>query len=66
MFTPRSKGQWERVSYGEEDDFFLSFVVSAKSKEGLDRVMKDYIIERYQKTPNPAVQPDAAPAALGR
>jgi len=68
MFTPGSKGQWERVSYGEEDDFFLSFVVSAKSKDGLDRVMKDYIrfIERYQKTPNPAVQPDAAPAALGR
>ncbi len=68
IFTPRSKGQWERVSYGEEDDFFLSFVVSAKSKEGLDRVMKDYIrfIEQYQKTPNPSVHPDSAPAALRR
>lgn len=57
-FSPRSKGQWERVSYGEEDDFFLSFVVSAKTKEGLERAMKDYIqfIQQYEKTPNPAVQ----------
>lgn len=59
LFQPKTKGQWERVSYGEEGDFYLVFVVSARTKEGLDRVLADYrqFINRYEKTPNSSLQP---------
>lgn len=62
-FTPRSKGRWERVSYGEEGDFFLSFVVSAKSKEGLQHAMKGYIqfVQQYETTHGHVAQPAQHP-----
>jgi thiamine monophosphate kinase len=58
VFSPKTKGQWERVSYGEEDDFFLVFVVSARTKQALEHAMKDYerFIGQYEKTPNPPLQ----------
>lgn len=34
-FTPKTDGNWERVAYGEEDDYYLIFVVSARSKKAL-------------------------------
>ena len=31
-FSPKSKGNWEQVSYGEEGDYYLTFVLSSRSK----------------------------------
>jgi len=29
-FTPKGEGSWERVAYGEEDDYYLIFAISAQ------------------------------------
>jgi len=52
-FFPRGQGNWEQVSYGEEDDFFLMFAVSSTSHEGLMRTLSDYsrFVSGYQKRP---------------
>jgi hypothetical protein len=34
-FTPTRSGNWERVAYGEEGDFYLVFTVSSRTKKGL-------------------------------
>ncbi len=45
-FFPRSgTGNWERVCYGEEDEFFLLFAISARSAEGLQEAAAVY--ERF-------------------
>jgi hypothetical protein len=33
-FFPKSKGNWEQVSYGEEGDFYLIFTISSRSRTG--------------------------------
>lgn len=43
LFQPRTRGQWERVTYGEEGEFFISFVASARTEIGLKNAMKDYL-----------------------
>jgi hypothetical protein len=50
-FTPKAKGHWERVSYGEEGDFYLLFTVSSISWDAYDAGMKDYLrlIESYRE-----------------
>jgi len=52
-FFPKSKGNWEQVSYGEEDDFYLVFTLSARSKEGFDKAQGAYgeLIARYKEKP---------------
>lgn len=52
-FFPKSKGNWEQVSYGEEGDFFLIFTLSARSKEGFDKSQDAYreLIARYKEKP---------------
>jgi hypothetical protein len=49
-FTPKSNGRWERVSYGEEGDFYLIFTISAKSKDELNKAMGAYesFIRQYK------------------
>ncbi len=46
-FTPGGKGNWEQVAYGEEKDedgneYFLVFVISSRSKDGLDSNLKAF------------------------
>jgi hypothetical protein len=34
-FTPSTEGSWERVAYGEEDDYYLIFAISAQHEGNL-------------------------------
>jgi hypothetical protein len=50
----KGKGNWERVSYGEEDDFFLVFTISARSLVAYKQKVADYelLISRYRSKPD--------------
>ncbi len=52
-FFPKSAGNWEQVSYGEEGDFYLTFVLSARSKKAFDRTESVYrdLIAHYKAKP---------------
>lgn len=52
-FFPKKGGNWEQVSYGEEDDFYLIFTVSSRTKEGFTKAVEDYktFIKRYKRKP---------------
>ena len=52
-FFPRKGGNWEQVSYGEEDDFYLIFTVSSKTQEGFTKAAEDYrtFIRQYKRNP---------------
>jgi len=41
-FSPASEGNWERVSYGEEGEFYLIFTVSSRTKKGLESALPAY------------------------
>ena len=53
QFFPSGKGNYERVSYGEEGEFYLVFTLSSRSKKGYESSMKAYLqfIERYHEMP---------------
>lgn len=38
-FAPSAGGNWERVAYGEDAEFYLLFTVSSRTKGGLERAM---------------------------
>jgi hypothetical protein len=38
-FAPSVGGNWERVAYGEDPEFYLLFTVSSRTKGGLERAM---------------------------
>jgi hypothetical protein len=52
-FYPEGAGNWEQVSYGEEDEFFLVFTLSSRSRDGLLRALDDYrkFIRTYKRAP---------------
>ena len=52
-FTPKVKGNWERVSYGEEGEFYLIFTISSRSKNGYSESLKYYeqFISKYKQKP---------------
>jgi hypothetical protein len=52
-FFPKSKGNWERVSYGEEGEYYLIFTVSSRSLKGYSAAMTAYeqLIGRYKEKP---------------
>ena len=52
-FTPKSDGNWERVAYGEEDDHYVLFVVSARSKKAFERAVKPWqsMVWQYRRAP---------------
>ena len=54
LFTPEEEGNWERVSYGEEAEYFLIFTVSSRSEEGLNEAMAKYseVVGSYSESPN--------------
>jgi hypothetical protein len=49
-FFPQSKGNWEQVSYGEEDEYYLVFTLSSRSKEGFNANQARYreLIAHYR------------------
>lgn len=52
-FTPRGDGNWERVAYGEEADYWLLFVLSARSKKSFDAAAKPFegMVWKYRAAP---------------
>jgi hypothetical protein len=50
MFAPKVKGNWEQVTYCEEGDYYLTFVLSSRSKSGFQRAHSAYfeLISRYK------------------
>lgn len=50
-FFPKADGNWERVTYGEEGDYYLVFTINARSKAGYDQSLRDYekLISTYKK-----------------
>ena len=57
-FFPASGGNWERVSYGEEGEFYLIFTISSRSLSGFNASVGAYerLITGYDQSPNPVVQ----------
>ncbi len=52
-FFPKRKGNWERVSYGEEGDFYLIFTISSRSRAGFTAALSVYeqYIGQYKNGP---------------
>lgn len=52
-FFPKDKGNWEQITYGEEEDFYLVFAISSRTKEGFTRALDPYrqFIMRYTEKP---------------
>jgi hypothetical protein len=52
-YAPKGKGNWERVSYLEEGDFYLIFTVSSRTEIGFLATIKAYenLISRYREKP---------------
>lgn len=50
-YFPKGSGNWERVTYGEEGEFFLIFTISARSRAGYDANAQVYekLIELYKE-----------------
>lgn len=53
QFFPKDKGNYERVSYGEEGEFYLVFTLSSRSKEGYEASMPAYLqfVGQYREKP---------------
>lgn len=53
QFFPKHKGNYERVSYGEEGEFYLVFTLSSRSKEGYESAMPAYLefVGQYREMP---------------
>jgi len=52
-FFPSSNGNWERVTYGEEGDYYIIFTISSRSKKGYQKSLVDYekFIGQYKEKP---------------
>lgn len=52
-YTPSSSGNWERVSYLEEGEFYLIFTVSSRTQKGFEASAKAYesLISQYREKP---------------
>jgi len=50
-FFPKSTGEWEEVSYGEEGEFYLIFTLSAHSREAFEKTLSTYrdLVGRYKE-----------------
>lgn len=50
-FVPTSEGNWERTAYGEEDDYFLIFTISSRTKSGYEKALPAFeeLIRAYKK-----------------
>ena len=52
-YAPKGEGNWERVAYGEEGEFYLLFAVSARTRAGYDGAMKSFeaLVRSYKEKP---------------
>ena len=52
-FTPEKDGDWERVAYGEEGEYFIIFTLSSRSKDGLTKAVSAFesMIAGYHAAP---------------
>lgn len=52
-YSPKDKGNWERVSYLEEGEFYLIFTVSSRTQAGFNATSKAYedLVSRYKEKP---------------
>jgi len=50
-FFPAGHGDWERVSYGQEGDFYLIFTISSRTKAGYKKALPAYeaLIRHYKE-----------------
>jgi hypothetical protein len=53
LLKPTGQGQWERVAYFEEGDYYMVFVASSRTESGLLRVAGTHetLVSRYRETP---------------
>jgi hypothetical protein len=52
-YTPTTTGNWERVSYLEEKEYYLIFTISSRTKMGFEESMKAYEMLIFQYSENP-------------
>ena len=52
-YSPTGQGSWEQVSYGEEGDYYLIFVVSSHTRQGLDHSIDVFrkFVRAYREKP---------------
>lgn len=52
-FTPKGKGNWERVAYGEEGEFYLVFALSSRNQRGYKASSDDFerLVREYKEKP---------------
>jgi hypothetical protein len=52
-FFPAQEGNWERVAYGEDGDFYLMFAVSSRTEEGFAAAEQAYeeMVRSYTREP---------------
>ncbi|MGE0665963.1 MAG: hypothetical protein AB7O49_05330 [Sphingomonadales bacterium] len=50
-FFPSGEGNWEKVAYGEEDDFFLVFTVSGRTEKDYTEALPtfDGMVKAYRR-----------------
>ena len=53
LVPQKKKGNWEKIGYGEEGDYYLIFVVSARSASYLEKAQEPFkqLIETYKSNP---------------
>lgn len=63
-FFPTKEGNWERVAYGEEGEFYLIFTISSRSLKGYNANIKAYeqMIQSYREA-GPVTPKPGSPAA---
>lgn len=52
-YIPKVKGNWERVAYLDEGEFFLVFTISSRTATGLESSMSAYekMVTQYREKP---------------
>lgn len=62
QLVPHGAGNWERISYLENDDYYLRFVLSARSEAALHAAMDAYeaMVKSYRLDPEPVAAPATA------
>jgi hypothetical protein len=52
-FFPQGEGNWERVSFGEEGEYYLMFTISSRTKSGYDMALPLYeaMLRAYKEKP---------------
>lgn len=53
FLKPKKQGQWERVAYFEEGEYYMVFVASSRTEDGLRRVATAHetLVSQYREKP---------------